>query len=181
MSYEEAIARDLEMKRRKINELETQETPGLTYVIERSFSKTSIADNTATSLFRVGTVNESGSTDGGGYAVFVHALIGHALANDATNAAVKSFTAHYARAMIAGGTGVTSAVSEISESGSGATTSLTRDISTVTMTVLETSEYNNDVQFTIDLTGSGVTTAQVVCFVRVIWYGLLTPPTLTQL
>lgn len=181
MSYEEEITRDLEMKRRKINELETQEAPGLTYVLERSFYKTAINDNTATSIFRVSTVNETGSTDGGGYAVFVHALIGHALANNATNAAVKSFTAHYGRVMIAGGTGVNAAVSEISETASAASTGATRDVSTVTMTVVETSEYNNDVQFQIDLTGAGVEAAQVVCFVRLIWYGLLTPPTLTQL
>lgn len=181
MSYEEELMREAENKRRKLSELETQEAPSLANVIERSFFKTGITDNVVTSVFRVATVDETGSTDGGGYAVFVHALVGHALANNAGNAAVKSFTAHYGRVMISSGAGVNTAVSEISETASAASTGATRDISTVTMTVVETSEYNNDVQFQIDLTGSGVTTAQVICFVRVIWYGFLTPPTLSQL
>jgi len=152
------------------------------YLVERMFVKTGIADNTATSVFRITTNNESGSTDAGGYSVFVHALIGHNVTgNAAIDTAVKSFTAHFARAMEDTGAGVNSAVSEISESGSAATTSLQKDLSTVTMTVVETSEYLNDVQFTLDLTGAAVTTGQVICVVRLIYYGFTTPPTLSQL
>lgn len=151
------------------------------YLLERMFVKTGISDNVATSVFTITTTNESGSTDAGGYACDVYAMIGHAVTDGAaTNTAVKSFRAHFARAMEDGGTGVNSAVSEISETGSAATTSLTRDISTVTMTVSETSEYVQAVQFQIDLTGSGVTTAQVICLVRLVYYGFTTPPVLAQ-
>lgn len=151
------------------------------YIIEKLIVKTGLTDNTATSVFRVETTNETGSTDGGGYAVFVHGLITHGVSSTSSNAATKSFTAHFTRAQKSDGTGVNSAVSEISETGSAATTTLTRDISTVTMTVLETSEYQNDIQFQIDSTGSSATTPGIVLYVRVIWYGYLTAPTVTGL
>lgn len=151
------------------------------YVVEKNFVTLAIADNVATDVFRIETTNETGSTDAGGYAVYVHALIGHALSSTATNTAVKSFTAHYARAMEDAGTGVNSVVSEISETASVATSGAARDIGTVTMTVVENSEYQNDIQFTIDLSGAATATAQVICFVRVLWYGFSTAPVLTQL
>lgn len=156
-------------------------TPGR-YLLERMFIKTGIVDNTATSIFRISTTDESGSNDAGGYACEVFALIGHAVTGStATDTATKSFHAHFARAMEDTGTGVNSAVTEISETASAATTGATRDISTVTMTVTETSEFNQDIKFQIDLTGASVTTAQVVCVVRLIYYGFTTPPTMSQL
>lgn len=151
------------------------------FVIEKNFVTTGLADNAATDVFRIETTNESGSTDGGGYSVFVHSLIGHALSDAATDAAVKSFAAHWGRVMVGAGTGVNTAVSEISESASAASTGATRDINTVTLTLVENSEYQIDVQMMIDLTGSGVTTAQVVSYVRLIWWGFETAPVLTEL
>lgn len=151
------------------------------YILEKLIVKTGLTDNTATSVFRVATTNETGSTDGGGYAVFMHGLVTHGVSSTSSNAATKSFTAHFSRAQKNDGTGVNSAVSEISETGSAATTSLTRDISTVTATVTETSEYQNDVQFQIDSTGSSATTPGLVLYVRVIWYGYLTAPKITVL
>jgi len=150
-------------------------------MVEGFFLKTGIADVTATSIFSITTTNETGSTDAGTYSVYVHALITHAVSSNASNTAVKSFVAHFGRASKNDGTGSNTAVSEISESASAATTSATRDIGTVTMTVVETSEYQQDVQFTLDLTGSGVTTAGVHCYVRVVYQSYFTPPRLAQL
>lgn len=150
-------------------------------VIEKFIVKTGIADNVATGILSITTTNESGSTDGGGYACYVHALVAHGVSSTSSNAATKSFTGHFARAAKSDGVGVNSAVTEISETGSGATTSLTRDIGTVTMTVTETSEYQNDVTFQIDATGSGATTPALYMYVRLIWAGYLTAPTLTAL
>jgi len=151
------------------------------YILEKLIVKTGLTDNVATSVFRIETTNETGSEDGGGYAVFVQGLIMHEVNSTSTNAATKSFTAHFSRAQKSDGTGVNSAVSEISETASAATSSLTRDLGTVTMTVTETSEYQNDVQLRIDVSGSGATTPSVVLEVRVIWYGYLTAPTITGL
>lgn len=150
-------------------------------VIEKFVVKTGITDNVATGIFRITTTNESGSTDGGGYACYVHALVAHGVSSTSSNAAAKSFTGHFARAAKSDGTGANSAVSEISETASGVTTGLTRDIGTVTMTVVETSEYLNDVTFQIDATGSGATTPALYVYVRLIWAGYLTAPVLTAL
>lgn len=151
------------------------------YIVEGFFKKTGIADNIATSLFSVTTTNEAGSTDAGTYAVYVHALVTHATGNTASNNASKSFVAHFTRAVKNDGTGVNSAVSEIDETASAATTSATRDLTTVTMTVVETSEYQQDIQFQIDLTGTSVNTAGVHVYVKLIYQGFLTAPALAQL
>lgn len=178
----EDFIREYEDLKKRVNELYNRDRPApLPYTIARTFVTTSIADNVATDVFRIETTNESGSNDGGGYSVFVHALIGHALTANASNEATKSFTAHYTRVMKGDGTGVNSAVSEISESASAATTAGTRDIGTVTMTVVENTEYQNDIQFTIDTTGTSATTATTVIYVQVLWYGFNTAPTLTGL
>ena len=148
-------------------------------VIGAFFTKT-IVDNVATSVFRIATTNEAGSNDGGGYSVLVHALIDHSCDSATTDAAAKSFTAQFARVMIATGTGNSCAVSEDVETAVAAN-GLARTLGTVTMTVLETSEYNVDVQFTVDLTGSSPGTGKVHVWVQLIYAGFLTPPVLSQL
>lgn len=151
-------------------------------MLEAVFSVSAIADNTATNLFRIETTNESGSNDAGTYAVYMHLLITHAAGATSGNNAAKSLTAHYVRAIKNdGAVGVNSAVSEISETASAATSSASRDISTVTVTVQENSEYQNDIQITVDLTGTGVNTAHVICYVRVLWQGFNTAPQLSAL
>lgn len=146
--------------------------------IRRVFSA-SVTDNTATTVFSITTANESGSTDGGGYSVFVHALITNGVSSGTGAGAVKSFTAQFCRIMAGAGTGVNSAVSEVVETASAATTSASRDIGTVTMTVSETSEYVNAVQFTVDGTGSLGVSLQVIVQVELIWYGFLSAPVLS--
>jgi hypothetical protein len=178
-----ALVRDYEKRLGVLEETLQKLTVGQSqYIVEAFFKLGSIADNTATSVFSITTTNETGDADGGTYSVYVHALITHAGASTPSNSASKSFMAHFTRAMRADGTnGTNSAVSEISESASAATTSATRDIDTVTMTVVETSEYLNVVKFLIDLTGSGVTVGLVHCYVRLVYQGFLTAPVLTQL
>lgn len=147
------------------------------YLDERMFVKTGLVDNTATAVFQITNYNPSGSDGAGGYVCEVTALIGHAVTDGAaTNTAVKAFKAHFSRAVRDDGDAVDSAVLEISETASGATASATRDIGTVTMTVVDVSKYVAEIKFQIDLTGSGVTTAEVVCVARLIWHGFTTPP-----
>lgn len=145
-------------------------------VVEGAFQLAGIADNTATTIFSITTADEDGSNDGGVYACFVQAVIGHPGGSGDTISAVKSFTAHFGRVMANGGTGVLTAVSEISESASATTNSLSRDISTVTMTAVENGEYQVDVKLQIDLTGSLATTAAVNLHVRMVYFGFLSPP-----
>jgi hypothetical protein len=150
-----------------------------TYVVRGVFTKVGIADNAATSIFTITTANEAGSTDGGGYSVFVHAVMGHEATNGSgSGSATKSFTAQFCRAMLGVGTGVNSAVSEVMETASAATTPAGRDIGAVTMTVVETSEYIQTIQFTVDLTGTAVSTAEAFVLVELVWTGFLTPPVL---
>jgi len=153
-----------------------------TYVIKKIITKVGIADNTATSFARITTVDEAGNTDAGGYVVFVKGMVSHNVTTSTnSNQAAKSFYATFARVQQAAGSGGNSAVSEIIESASAATNAATRDISTVTLTVLETSEYLNDLQILIDLTGTTVTTGQVIFEITLMWYGFLTVPTITAL
>lgn len=174
--------REMERQRLEVEELRTQEAKHNPGLITRFFSKTGIADNTATDVLRIETTNESGSNDAGTYAVFFHFLITHGAGATASNNAAKSLTGHFVRAVKSdGATGVNSAVSEISETASAATNSLNRDIGTVTVTIQENTEYQNDVQITVDLTGVGVDTAAVHGWVQVLWQGFSTPPVLTQL
>jgi len=39
------------------------------------------------------------------------------------------------------------------------------------MTVVETSDYVNTIDFTIDLTGTGVTTASATLLIEIVWEG----------
>ena len=148
------------------------------YVIRYVKTLTNISDNTATTVFTINTTNET-SNDGGGYSCHVHAVIGHGITSSATDLAAKSFTAQFCRVIKASGTGVNSAVSEAVETASASTTPASKDISTVTMTVVETTEYANAVQFTVDLTGLVISTAQIALVVELVWWGFETPPTIT--
>jgi hypothetical protein len=150
-----------------------------TQTIGAFFTK-QIVDATATSVFRIATTNEAGNTDGGGYSVWVHALIDHGCDNATANASTKSFTAQFCRIMLGAGTGVSSAVSAVVETAPAAN-GLVRTIGTVTMTVVETSEYNVDVQFNVDLTGSTPGTGTVHVWVQLVWAGFLTAPVMSQL
>lgn len=149
-----------------------------TNVIRAAFSSLAIADNVATSVFTITTTDEAGSTDGGGYSVWMHWLVGHVITNNSGNSAAKSLTAQFCRAMRGAAAGANSAISEVIETASAATASATRDIGTVTVTVVETSEFIQTVQITVDLTGSAVGNGQVMVLVELVWSGFLTAPVL---
>jgi hypothetical protein len=151
------------------------------YVQRWVAAKAGIADNTATSLFRVTTTDETGSVDGGGYAVFVRALVGHALVNNTGGAAAGAYTFAFSRALLGAGTGANSVITAVAPAGTATTSAPARDIASVTASLVETSEYQNDFQLTIDLSGSSVSTASVVLEVTLLWYGFTTAPTLTAL
>lgn len=174
----DTLRRDLDMLKRAL--LQPEAVAEMTGVVEASFWVTGIADNTATTLFSILTTDEDGSNDGGVYSCQVQAVVAHAGTPTASNSAVKSFTAHFGRVLKNDGTGVTTAVSEISETNSAATTSLTRDIGTVTLSTSEANEYQLDVQLTVDLTGSSVATGSVGVFVRVVYFGFTTAPQVVQ-
>lgn len=149
-------------------------------MVEETFVLTGIADNVATGVFRVETT-ETSVSDQGEYVVFVEALVGHGISTP-SNTAVRGWAGVFARAMKGSGTnGVNSAVSEVVETASAATASGTRDIANITVTAVENSEFQVDVKFQIDLSGSGVLTGEVVCFVRLLWYGFAFEPVLSQL
>lgn len=142
--------------------------------------KTAIADNSATNVFTITTTNETGSTDGGVYSVKVHGVVAHGSANDSAETSCKSFGAQFCRAVNAAGSGTNSAVTENLETASAASTTATKDLTTVTMTVVETSEYVQTIQFLVDCTGTTVTTADVTLMVELVYIGFLTPPVIAS-
>ena len=145
-------------------------------VIRRVVTKTGIVDNVATEIFTITTVDEAGPLDGGAYAVKMHGVVAHNAAATAQWSAVKGFGAQFARAMERGGTGVNSVVLENLETASAPTSAANRDIGTVTLTLVETSEFINSVRIQIDLTGTDVGTADVSFVIELAWIGFLTPP-----
>lgn len=147
-----------------------------------TISKAGIVDNSATGIFSITTTNETGDTDAGTYSCKVTALVAHgSAAANSVNTAAKVYEGAFCRAMQAVGTGVNSAVTQVFLTASAATTAATKDVGAVTMTVVETSEYQNDVTFTIDLTGTGIASAQINCLIELTWWGLTTAPTITAL
>lgn len=142
------------------------------------FTKTAIADNVATAIFTVTTVNESGSTDGGGYICHTISMCGHALTNDTTNAAARMHEGVFIRVNKNDGVNADYEV-QLHETASGAATaSATRDLDTISGSVTDTSNTVATYNLQFDLTGTGVTTGQVVCWVELLWYGFLTAPVL---
>ncbi len=143
------------------------------------FTKASIEGNTATDLFTITTVDEAGNADYGGYYCVVNAIIGHRTDSDTGQGAVKGFSASFARHMLGtGAAGTNTAVTELHESAEAGNDTGTRGLGTVTMTVVETSEYVMTIQFTIDLTGTNVSTAEVTAAVEIVWVKFLTAPVL---
>jgi len=144
--------------------------------------KKAIPDNSATSIARIETINETGSTDGGAYSVFIHAVVSHGASSGSGYVAAKSFTAQFSRVINSdGSTGANSAVTEVVETSSAATDAAVRDVATVTMTLVETSTYKNDIQLLVDTTGTSATTAEITMVIEIVYTGFLTAPIITSL
>jgi hypothetical protein len=78
------------------------------------------------------------------------------------------------------GTGVHSVVTEAVETASAAADAANRDVDTVTMTPVETSEYVTTVQFLVKGTGatSRAVSMYVTAYVTLVWTTFTTPPVL---
>jgi len=148
------------------------------YSLRRVVVKTGLSDNVATAVFTITTTNEAGDTDGGGFYCHVRALVGHGIANNAANDAAMAYQGAFVRAALNTGAGGNSTVVDLVNSTTlrAATNALARQIDRITMTVTETSEYVQTVNFTVDLSGASVGTAEVIAEVELIWYGYLTAP-----
>lgn len=149
-------------------------------VVTKMVFKTGIPDNTATTVFTITTTNETGSNDGGVYAVKLHGVVAHGSDSASAETSCKSFGAQFCRAINAAGSGMNSAVTENLETASAASTSATKDLTTVTMTLVETSEYVTSVQILVDCTGTTVTTADVYFEVELVYIGFLTAPVIAS-
>lgn len=145
-------------------------------IIRGIVRKTAVPDNSATGIFTITTTNETGDVDAGSYSCLIKLNIGH---NDVVNSgdnSAKFWMGSFSRAMKNNGTGVNSAVNAITSAASAATNSAVRDISTVTVTVTETSEYVMTVNVQVDLTGSAASTAIVTADIELIYSTFTTPP-----
>lgn len=142
--------------------------------VKATFTK-SINDNTPTGIARI-TIPD---LDTGEYACFVRALIAATASNQR---ATKAFAAAFSRAQIGTGVGVLSAVSEIVEAASAAISAANVDIGAVTMTVVETTELQHDITFTVDVTGTDAGNGNsVTIVVELIHANFASEPTITQL
>jgi hypothetical protein len=138
-----------------------------------------LKDNVATSVATITTTNETGNNDAGGYAVAVHLVVFDGT-SAGTDTATKGLTVQWARAMEDAGTGVNSAVVEDVETASAATTPAQRDIGTLTVSLVETSEYIIAVQVTADHTGAAVDALWCVMSLDLLWHGFLTAPVIAN-
>ncbi len=139
-----------------------------------------VADNTATTVFTVTTKNETGDNDAGNWAALVLALVTDSgfVASQSNNAS-RAYLGMVTRSMQGTGTGVNSAVKELGLSDQAANNAAVRSIDSVAMSVTESDEYNTAVQFTVDHSGSGPSTAlYVTAFVALVHIGFLSAPTM---
>lgn len=150
-------------------------------VIHGHFTKAMDGDTTATPMFTITTTNETGSADGGSYACFIKILGVSAAATPSTGAAAAAMAAEaiFVRAMNSTA-GANSAVTEVTQTASAATSAGTRDVANITVTVTETSEFINTVNIAIDSSGSTLTPIYASVWVELIWHGFLTAPVLAQ-
>lgn len=133
-----------------------------------------VGDAVATVAFRIKTTD--GASNGGAYRCTFSGVVTHAASSGTSQCAIKAYEFYFLRAMVSGGTGVLSSVTEILESASLATSSASRDIGTVTTTVAESGEFATEVSISGNATGSNAASCVVVGEVIVDWTGFATPP-----
>ena len=147
-----------------------------TNVIKQVFQKDIANDAAAHEVFTITTVNEAGSTDHGEYACIVKAVIATPQSAGAgASPAAATWMGTFARAIGQAGSGSNTAVTEVYEAiiNTGAAVN---QITAITMTVVETSEYIMSVQFLITVIGSTAAPAEIRCEVELIWTNFLTSP-----
>ena len=132
-----------------------------------------VTDNVATALCTITTPNGGGVTSAGVYSVLVHA-IGYAdRGSTAALMASCDLLAAFGRSVKAADSGVNSAVTEIYKSASIDTDAGTRTVTTLTMSVAETSEFVNTVNFLVDVTTG---TPGVYAHMELVWSGFNVAP-----
>ena len=141
--------------------------------------KSAVPDASATEVFTITTTNETGSVDGGGYSCVFEGMVIHGADADNDNA-VKGFKAVFARGVDQAGVGANSAVAEVYETAVAASDAAARTMTTVTMTVVETSEYVMSVLFNINVGGSAASTSHVWGQVTVFYDEFTTVPVITS-
>ena len=130
-----------------------------------------VIDSTTIKLASITT----GLNDGGGYTVKIWGCINHGGGSVGSGSTCSSyFESTFSRAMLSSGTGVSSTPTNIL--GPVVATSTARDIISLSVTTVETTEFQTDVQIIADLGGTSVTTAVVSACIQVISHGFLTPP-----
>ncbi len=149
------------------------------YSKRASFGKGGMADATATSIFTITTTNEAGNTDNGQYLCEMTVLGYTHQVGGSFYSSVKSGVYHFVRAMRNTGVGVNSAVvatAETAATDSGAGDDI---ISSITVTVVETSEYIQTVKIAIDYGGTqDPNFGGCVVDVKLVWSVFATAPVL---
>jgi len=146
----------------------TQRTNVITDVV----NLTGATDNTATNFFTVTTTDESGSADGGSYICYISLLASEGVAaSGATNVASRGLEAHFTRVMASAGTGSNSGMAEIDETDEA--TEGTGTLTTVTLTIVETSEFIQTIQLLVDTSGG---TFDGFAEIRVVYNKFTTAP-----
>lgn len=138
------------------------------------------ASGVATLVVTITTANETGDNDGGVYTAFIQ---GHATNADAAAGAWTSgayFSGVFSRAVVnAGSVGVTTAVEALATPVTAAVSAANRNITGVTITTAEVSEYEVQVLITINCSGSQAANLGVRGTIRLISSGFTTSPTIT--
>lgn len=148
-------------------------------IIRQFVKKTGMTDNTTTEIATITTTDESGSNDGGVYGVEIQGIATHGI-GPTLETSVIHIRAQFARAINGAGVGVSSAVVESSETAVAASTAGTKSITTVTLTLAETSEFVTSLRVLIDGSGSLVTTMNFYGMITLIYAGFTTAPVIAS-
>ncbi len=179
---EQAILDALAKLQARVSHLETAEPsrafPGVSCGMVPLVCRKDVADATPTSVVRITTTNEAGDTDAGHWAAFVFALPFAGRGTTTAYSASKGWYGVVCRSMEKTGTGITSVVTESVETASAPTNAAQRDITTVTMTTTEVSEYAVDLVFDVTKSGAAPANNGVMVYVVLCWTGFATAPTM---
>jgi len=150
-------------------------------IIKQWIAKLGLVDNTATNVFTITTTNEAGSNDGGVFHCVFEGFAAHGV-GPTIETSIMGYAGRFVRGVNgAGAAGNNSAVVvSPSTTAVGASTAATKSIVTVVMTVVETSEYVQTIQFQVDINGTTITTAEIYGMVTLYYAGFTTPPVIAQ-
>ena len=141
--------------------------------------KLGMADNVATEFATISTTNEAGNADGGVWMVTCEMMAAHgSAAGGETSASFVYFRA--ARAINSTGAAGTITLVTSGTDCIAASTAGTKTITSVTITVAETSEYVISLRAQIDCAGGAVTTGEIYGMIRLHYAGFTTPPVITS-